>query len=97
MFRFIVEETQNRDDEYFLELMASESFKGASNIERNGRKGSDLMVFSFATIVAATNNFASENKLGEGGFGPVYKVLVILIQVVLVFKLLLVFLQCDII
>ena len=77
--------------------MASESFKGASNIERNGRKGSDVMVFSFATIVAATNNFASENKLGEGGVGPVYKVLVILIQVVIVFKLLLVFLQCDII
>ncbi|GKB99373.1 G-type lectin S-receptor-like serine/threonine-protein kinase [Tanacetum coccineum] len=67
------EERQNRDDEYFLELMASDSFEGASNIERNGRKGSDLMVFSFATIVAATNDFASENKLGEGGFGPVYK------------------------
>ncbi|GJS29041.1 hypothetical protein Tco_0489661 [Tanacetum coccineum] len=40
----------------FLELMASESFKGATNIERNGIKGSDLMVFSFATIVAATIN-----------------------------------------
>ncbi|PWA66010.1 mitogen-activated protein (MAP) kinase kinase kinase 10 [Artemisia annua] len=37
--------------------MASESFKGASTIERNGRKGSDLMVFSFAT---ATNNLAWE-------------------------------------
>ncbi|KAL2324329.1 hypothetical protein Fmac_023387 [Flemingia macrophylla] len=24
-------------------------------------------------VVAATNNFSSENKLGEGGFGPVYK------------------------
>nr|GEU46468.1 G-type lectin S-receptor-like serine/threonine-protein kinase At1g67520 [Tanacetum cinerariifolium] len=42
--------------------MAFESFKGATNIERNGIKGSDLMVFSFATIVAATTNFASENK-----------------------------------
>ncbi|GJT28390.1 hypothetical protein Tco_0908665 [Tanacetum coccineum] len=40
----------------FLELMAFESFKGATNIERNGIKGSDLMVFSFATIVAATIN-----------------------------------------
>nr|GEU46469.1 G-type lectin S-receptor-like serine/threonine-protein kinase At1g67520 [Tanacetum cinerariifolium] len=36
--------------------------KGATNIERNDIKGSDLMVFSFATIVAATTNFASENK-----------------------------------
>ncbi|KAL7598908.1 hypothetical protein Lser_V15G22931 [Lactuca serriola] len=67
------EKRQKRDDEYFLELIASDSFKDASNLESNGRKGSDLMVFSFATIVTATNDFASENKLGEGGFGPVYK------------------------
>ncbi|KAL6226163.1 hypothetical protein ACLB2K_000127 [Fragaria x ananassa] len=33
----------------------------------------NLQVFSFATIKAATNNFSSKNKLGEGGFGPVYK------------------------
>ncbi|RYR37359.1 hypothetical protein Ahy_A09g042262 [Arachis hypogaea] len=28
---------------------------------------------TFATIMAATNNFSDENKLGQGGFGPVYK------------------------
>ncbi|GMH04476.1 hypothetical protein Nepgr_006315 [Nepenthes gracilis] len=33
----------------------------------------DLEVFSFADIRAATNDFAPENMLGEGGFGPVYK------------------------
>nr|XP_011459977.1 PREDICTED: cysteine-rich receptor-like protein kinase 7 isoform X2 [Fragaria vesca subsp. vesca] len=33
----------------------------------------NLQVFSYATIKAATNNFSSKNKLGEGGFGPVYK------------------------
>jgi hypothetical protein len=32
-------------------------------------------VFSFESIKAATNNFSRENQLGEGGFGPVYKVL----------------------
>lgn len=44
--------------------------------------GSDvpnLEAFSFAKIKAATNNFSSENKLGEGGFGPVYKVVLVFI------------------
>ena len=29
--------------------------------------------FSFASVSAATDNFSDANKLGEGGFGPVYK------------------------
>ena len=33
-----------------------------------------LEEFSFAVIKAATKDFSSENKLGEGGYGPVYKV-----------------------
>ena len=34
----------------------------------------ELPLFDLATIIRATNNFAINNKLGEGGFGPVYKV-----------------------
>lgn len=35
----------------------------------------DLKVFSYASIIEATNDFSSENKLGQGGFGVVYKVI----------------------
>ena len=35
---------------------------------------SDLRVFSYLTIKVATNNFSKDNKLGQGGFGSVYKV-----------------------
>jgi len=31
-------------------------------------------VFEMETLVAATENFHDNNKLGEGGFGAVYKV-----------------------
>ncbi|KAK7323365.1 hypothetical protein VNO77_26836 [Canavalia gladiata] len=30
--------------------------------------------FKFSTIFEATNHFSDSNKLGEGGFGPVYKI-----------------------
>jgi len=34
----------------------------------------ELPLFDLVAIEEATNNFSIENKLGEGGFGPVYKV-----------------------
>ncbi|KAK7342871.1 hypothetical protein VNO80_25828 [Phaseolus coccineus] len=33
-----------------------------------------LKVLDYTLVVAATNEFSSDNKLGQGGFGPVYKV-----------------------
>ncbi|CAN6574394.1 unnamed protein product [Malus baccata var. baccata] len=33
----------------------------------------ELPIFGLRALIAATNNFAEANKLGEGGFGPVYK------------------------
>lgn len=35
----------------------------------------ELPFFDFSTIVMATNNFSDENKVGQGGFGCVYKVI----------------------
>ncbi|XP_076928025.1 putative LRR receptor-like serine/threonine-protein kinase At1g07650 [Bidens hawaiensis] len=49
-------------------------YKGETSREKDLR-GLDLQtgVFTYRQIKAATNNFADSNKLGEGGFGPVYK------------------------
>ncbi|KAG6756531.1 hypothetical protein POTOM_039961 [Populus tomentosa] len=33
----------------------------------------ELPLFAFSAIADATNNFSVNNKLGEGGFGPVYR------------------------
>ncbi|KAL8506066.1 hypothetical protein ACS0TY_017068 [Phlomoides rotata] len=33
----------------------------------------ELPLFPLSTITKATDNFSNNNKLGEGGFGPVYK------------------------
>nr|KAJ0199291.1 hypothetical protein LSAT_V11C600326110 [Lactuca sativa] len=69
----IIENEKRKRDEYFLELTASESFKDIHQLENNGGKGNDLFLFSIASIMAATDDFSVENKLGQGGFGPVYK------------------------
>ncbi|KAI3692202.1 hypothetical protein L6452_32013 [Arctium lappa] len=65
--------SKRKRDEYFLELTSSETFKDVHQLESNGGKGNDVLLFSFASIMAATGDFSDENKLGQGGFGPVYK------------------------
>ena len=47
------------------------------NKKRAGKgrnKEMELPLFSFSSVSTATNYFSASNKLGEGGFGPVYKV-----------------------
>lgn len=34
----------------------------------------DLPLFDIEVILVATDNFSAHNKIGEGGFGPVYMV-----------------------
>ncbi|KAL3754547.1 hypothetical protein ACJRO7_001742 [Eucalyptus globulus] len=38
------------------------------------KKGIEVPFFDLEIILQVTNNFSDENKLGRGGFGPVYKV-----------------------
>jgi len=48
---------------------------------------SGLNFFEMNTIQNATNNFSISNKLGQGGFGPVYKVRDFLFITSLVFSI----------
>ncbi|MBA0682774.1 hypothetical protein Goari_024467, partial [Gossypium aridum] len=45
----------------------------SSHLEGKDGTGIDVPFFDFESILAATDNFSDENKLGKGGFGPVYK------------------------
>ena len=40
----------------------------------DGSTHPDLPIFDLSCIVAATENFSPTNKLGQGGFGSVFKV-----------------------
>jgi hypothetical protein len=46
----------------------------------NEVKLQELPLFSLQVLGSATNNFHLSNKLGQGGFGPVYKVMVALVE-----------------
>ena len=47
---------------------------GHQNIEGQKEEDLELPFLDLSTIASANNNFAINKKLGEGGFGPVYKV-----------------------
>ncbi|PSS24737.1 G-type lectin S-receptor-like serine/threonine-protein kinase [Actinidia chinensis var. chinensis] len=40
----------------------------------------ELPLFNLTTLAIATNNFHAANKLGQGGFGPVYKVMFVEVE-----------------
>ncbi|VVA35435.1 Hypothetical predicted protein, partial [Prunus dulcis] len=48
---------------------------GKTNQNNEGKPKEDLELplFDLTIVIGATNNFSSNNKLGEGGFGPVYR------------------------
>ncbi|ONI12978.1 hypothetical protein PRUPE_4G195300 [Prunus persica] len=59
----------------YIRMPASELEIGETNMNNGGEPEDDLElpVFDLPTVASATDNFSSDNKLGEGGFGPVYR------------------------
>jgi len=53
---------------------------GLKELDSEGRRKTDIPVLDFGTVAAATSNFSSANELGQGGFGSVYKVINLPIQ-----------------
>ncbi|XP_061376550.1 cysteine-rich receptor-like protein kinase 10 isoform X6 [Gastrolobium bilobum] len=59
-------------------FMRKRASKKYNSFRRDSIVGDDLidvesLQFDLATVEAATNSFADENKIGQGGFGVVYK------------------------
>ena len=69
----VFEASKSRD------LSAEFSVSAELSLEGNQLSGPELPLFNFSCISVATDNFSEENKLGEGGFGPVYKVKMLLL------------------
>jgi hypothetical protein len=75
------EETSRRDIllfDFSTELHGiNDGTNTKDNVNIRGKKDGELPMFSYKSVLTATNNFSAVNKLGQGGFGPVYKVYMI--------------------
>ncbi|KAF3773740.1 Cysteine-rich receptor-like protein kinase 8 [Nymphaea thermarum] len=56
-----------------LPLNPSKPSASSSGSAKEDLANTNLKIFDLQTIKVATNYLSEENKLGEGGFGPVYK------------------------
>ncbi|KAJ7946880.1 G-type lectin S-receptor-like serine/threonine-protein kinase [Quillaja saponaria] len=58
---------------YLVRKRNKERKKNARVGSRIHREEPELPLFDIVEILEATNKFSADNKIGEGGFGPVYK------------------------
>lgn len=67
-----------------LYIMLSLYLTGSTNV--GDIESIDSLLLDIATLRSATDNFDESNRLGEGGFGAVYKVSLIPVQFINCFQ-----------
>ncbi|CAJ2670177.1 unnamed protein product [Trifolium pratense] len=67
-----VRKKQNRIFQ-FNKIVKPEGYTNNAIGELSQEKLQELLLYNFEKLATATNNFDLSNKLGQGGFGPVYK------------------------
>ncbi|KAL8159784.1 hypothetical protein V2J09_001321 [Rumex salicifolius] len=65
--------TSRPETRHDLQLIGKTTSKRDLSLYNNDKNELELPFYNFDAIVAITNNFSEENKLGQGGFGSVFK------------------------
>lgn len=71
-FNFVVDEFSDYTRILFLLCRVLSERNNEADIQQMAAQ--EQKIFAYETLAAATKNFSAIHKLGEGGFGPVYKV-----------------------
>uniref|UniRef100_A0A0D9YFW1 non-specific serine/threonine protein kinase n=2 Tax=Oryza glumipatula TaxID=40148 RepID=A0A0D9YFW1_9ORYZ len=66
-------QNKGKEDLHAHRSLTTLDMDSAVKLWESEEAGSQFVLFSFSQIAKSTNNFSAPNKLGEGGFGPVYK------------------------
>ncbi|XP_028063443.1 G-type lectin S-receptor-like serine/threonine-protein kinase At4g27290 isoform X3 [Camellia sinensis] len=77
-----MKEFSEHGQDLYIRMAASDLARRLDNINQKVQDNNQriveeedlaLLLFDLATVSSATNNFSLTNKIGEGGFGPVYR------------------------
>lgn len=60
-----------------IEYLSEDGSSSKYLITEDDKKRIHVPFFNLESILVATDNFSDANRLGQGGFGPVYKVVVL--------------------
>ncbi|KAK1575230.1 hypothetical protein Q3G72_003658 [Acer saccharum] len=73
--RYWKKKQQNRKRLLFDSERSLSNYRDSSNANSSASESGNIEItfFELNTVIAATENFSSANKLGQGGFGPVFK------------------------